>query len=136
MVDSIQSIYFGTRLNTPGESPVVQMVHLVGFAGSSIDINLYYFTKTVKWAEWRSVIHRDMINAEWRSVIHRDMIAFKRIVESEGAAFAFPSQSLYLESTPSEAKVVNEVGRKGIEGEDVMNTRSGGFSDDGDGGDG
>lgn len=104
----------------PDEAPVVQMVHLVGFAGSSIDISLYYFTKTVKWAEWRSVIHRDMI-------------AFKRIVESEGAAFAFPSQSLYLESTPSEPKVVDEVRRKGIDGEDVTNTKSGGFADDGDG---
>ncbi len=64
---------------------VTQMVHLVGFGESSINVNLYYFTKTTDWLAWR-----DMVNA--------NMIDFKKIVEGEGAAFAFPSRTVYLEN--------------------------------------
>lgn len=77
----------------PADHAVAQMVHLVGFGASSIDINIYAFTVTTSWAEWRKVQHECMLE-------------FKRIVESEGTAFAFPTQSLHIESTPSEAKNV------------------------------
>ena len=40
---------------------VTQMVHLVGFNESSIDINLYYFTKTTDWNEWRSIVEEHML---------------------------------------------------------------------------
>ena len=80
----------------PETEQVVQMVHLVNFGASSIDISLYYFTKTTNWVEWRSIVHENILE-------------FKRIVEGEGAAFAFPSQSIYLESLPSELKSVQNI---------------------------
>jgi len=67
---------------------VTQMVHAVGFGESSIDINLYYFSKTTNWLEWRDVVNNNIID-------------FKKIVESEGAGFAFPSRSVYMEETPA-----------------------------------
>lgn len=105
----------------PEDHPVVQMVHLVNFAGSSIDISLYYFTVTTKWAEWRRTVHENMLT-------------FKHIVENEGAAFAFPSQSIYLESTPKEPKVVEDVERKKANDEDV--TLAVGADEDSEAGDG
>ena len=82
----------------PETESVLQMVHLTNFGSSSIDISLYYFTKTTKWAEWRRVVHENIIE-------------YKRIVEREGAAFAFPSHSIYLESTPWEINSVQDVER-------------------------
>ncbi|MBC08041.1 MAG: mechanosensitive ion channel protein MscS [Thalassospira sp.] len=69
------------------QTEVAQMVHLSDFGASSINIDLYYFTTTTDWVTWRDIRNRHII-------------AFKRIVEKEGAAFAFPSQSLYVESMP------------------------------------
>ena len=69
------------------QTDVAQMVHLSDFGASSINIDLYYFTKTTDWVTWREIRNRHII-------------AFKRIVEEEDAAFAFPSQSLYVESLP------------------------------------
>nr|ABZ09805.1 putative Mechanosensitive ion channel [uncultured marine microorganism HF4000_APKG8K5] len=62
-----------------------QMVHLVGFGDSSINLNLYYFTRTTEWLKWRDVVNANIID-------------FKKIVEAEGAAFAFPSRTVYLEN--------------------------------------
>ena len=74
--------------NVEVKGPVAQMIHLTEFADSSININLYYFTKTTDWEEWRQ-IRSDHI------------LAFKKIVEDEGAGFAFPSSSLYVEQLPN-----------------------------------
>ncbi len=63
---------------------VTEMAHLVRFNASSVDINLYYFTKTTDWVAWRKCVEDHMLN-------------FMRIVEEEGSAFAFPSQSIYVE---------------------------------------
>lgn len=79
--------FISNHPDVEAKGPTAQMVHLVGFGPSSIDLNLYYFTKTTNWEEWRQ-IRSDHI------------IAFKRIVEEEGTAFAFPSTSLYLEKMP------------------------------------
>ena len=99
IVDRIQTyLRSNPEIAQPGTDPVVQMVHLVNFGDSSIDISLYYFTKTTKWVEWRRIVHENILE-------------FKRIVEREGAAFAFPSQSIYLESTPSESKTIKDVER-------------------------
>jgi MscS family membrane protein len=62
-----------------------QLIHMVEFNDSSIDILLYYFTKTTVWAEWMDIRERHMLE-------------FMRIVEEEGAGFAFPSRSLYMEN--------------------------------------
>ncbi len=83
----------------PVTDKVEQMVHLVNFGASSIDISLYYFTKTTDWVEWRRIVHENILE-------------FKRIVEGEGAAFAFPSQSIYLESTLSELNSFQDVQRR------------------------
>ena len=62
-----------------------QMVHLVGFGDSSINLNLYYFTKITDWLNWRDVVNANIID-------------IKKIVEDEGAAFAFPSRTVYVEN--------------------------------------
>ena len=63
---------------------VTEMIHLVRFNASSVDINLYYFTKTTDWVAWRECVEDHMLN-------------FMRIVEEEGSAFAFPTQSIHVE---------------------------------------
>ena len=63
---------------------VSEMVHLVNFNSSSIDINLYYFTKTTDWVLWREIIEDHMLK-------------FIGIIEEEGSSFAFPSRSIYIE---------------------------------------
>ncbi|WP_430475364.1 mechanosensitive ion channel family protein [Thalassospira lucentensis] len=77
------------------QTDVVQMVHLSDFGASSINIDLYYFTATTDWVVWREIRNRHII-------------AFKRIVEEEGAAFAFPSQSLYVETMPEMTSIPND----------------------------
>lgn len=64
-------------------------VRLDAFNASSIDIMLYCFTKTTNWGEWLAI---------------KEQLAYevKRIVEEEGAGFAFPSTSLYIESLPDD----------------------------------
>jgi len=59
-------------------------VRLEGFADSSISLLIYCFTNTRIWTEYLAI---------------KEKLAFrvKEIVEEAGAAFAFPSQSLYLE---------------------------------------
>ena len=54
------------------------------FADSSIDMYIRCFTKTDKWEEWLAVKERLAIQ-------------IKQIVEKNGASFAFPSQSIYVE---------------------------------------
>ncbi len=50
---------------------------------------LYCFTKTTNWGEWLEV---------------KELLAYrvKEIIEAAGTGFAFPSQSVYVESMPSE----------------------------------
>jgi len=71
-------------------SEVSTFVRIDSFADSSINILLYCFTKTTKWGEWLEI---------------KERLAYKvkDIVEGAGAGFAFPSQSIYLESVPGEA---------------------------------
>ena len=54
------------------------------FADSSIDMYIRCFTKTDDWDEWLAVKERLAIQ-------------IKQIVEKNGASFAFPSQSIYVE---------------------------------------
>ena len=54
------------------------------FSDSSIDMYIRCFTKTDDWDEWLAVKERLAIQ-------------IKQIVEKNGAAFAFPSQSIYVE---------------------------------------
>ena len=54
------------------------------FSDSSIDMYVRCFTKSVSWNNWLDVKERLAI-------------AIKEIVEKNGASFAFPSQSIYVE---------------------------------------
>ena len=59
-------------------------VRIDKFAESSIDMYVRCFTKTDEWEKWLSVKERLAIK-------------IKQIVEKNDAAFAFPSQSIYVE---------------------------------------
>lgn len=65
-------------------------VRVDSFNASSIDIMLYCFTHTTVWGEWLGI---------------KEKLAYaiKDIVEGAGTGFAFPSQSVYIESVPGEA---------------------------------
>lgn len=71
-------------------SEVATFVRIDRFNDSSIDILLYCFTKTTNWGEWLKI---------------KEELAYrvKEIVEKAGTGFAFPSQSIYVESLPSDA---------------------------------
>ena len=66
---------------------VTEMVHMTKFSDSSIDINVYYFTTTTNWEEWRSIQEEHMLS-------------FMRIVEEAGANMAFPTQTVHLQGLP------------------------------------
>lgn len=63
------------------------LVSLDQFADSSLKIMVYCFSKTIVWAEFLEV-KQDV------------MIKMMKIIEKNGANFAFPSQSLYIEKLP------------------------------------
>lgn len=62
-------------------------VYFTDFQDSALGIFCYFFTNTTNWGEYMLV--RERINLE-----------LMKIVEDNGAGFAFPSQSLYLENIP------------------------------------
>ena len=68
---------------------VATFVRVDSFNDSSIDLLLYCFTVTTNWGEWLEIKER---------LAYR----IKEIVETAETSFAFPSQSLYVESLPSE----------------------------------
>lgn len=57
------------------------------FSESSLDIFLYFFTKTTKWSEYLKV--KEDVN-----------FRIMEILEQEGVSVAFPSRSIYLENNP------------------------------------
>ena len=75
----------------PPEVPT--FVRIARFNDSSIDIMLYCFTRTTVWGEWLEI---------------KEQLAYriKEIVEEAGTGFAFPSQSLYVETLPNEGPEV------------------------------
>lgn len=71
----------------PGQ--VATFVRIDSFSDSSIDIMLYCFTITTNWGKWLEI---------------KEQLAYriKEIIEGAGSGFAFPSQSLYVESLPGD----------------------------------
>lgn len=63
------------------------MVYFDEFADSSLSLFCYFFTTTTVWAEYLKV--REDVN-----------LKIMKIIEENGASFAFPSQSLYIEQLP------------------------------------
>lgn len=60
------------------------LVNFIEFGASSLDILVYYFTKTTAWLEHMDV--RERIN-----------LKIMRAVEARGSSIAFPTRTLYLE---------------------------------------
>ena len=75
----------------PPEVPT--FVRIDRFGDSSIDIMLYCFTHTTVWGEWLEI---------------KEQLAYniKEIVERAGTGFAFPSQSVYVETFPGDTPEV------------------------------
>lgn len=84
--DRIES-YILTNDDFAQPPEVVTFVHIDSFNDSSIDLMLYCFTKTTNWGEWLEI--KEALALE-----------VKYIVQSAGSSFAFPSQSIYLETIP------------------------------------
>ncbi|WP_417319452.1 mechanosensitive ion channel family protein [Emcibacter sp.] len=79
---------------------VSTFVNVDSFNDSSIDLMLYCFTRTTNWGEWLEI---------------KERLAYeiKTIVEQNGSSFAFPSQSVYLESLPEGAETFPIPGNTG-----------------------
>jgi len=70
---------------------VSTFVRVDSFNDSSIDFLIYCFTKTTNWGEWLEIKEAFAMT-------------IKEIVEDKAkSGFAFPSQSIYLESVPGDA---------------------------------
>lgn len=75
------------------KNPTTQtFVRIDGFGDSSINLLVYCFTNTIEWESWLAV---------------KEKLAYAiaQIVKDTGADFAFPSQSLYIESLPNDVEV-------------------------------
>lgn len=72
----------------PDIHPQTIFANFEKFGESSLDIYIYFFTRTTIWAEWLAA---------------RETILFRimEILEEEGITVAFPSRSIYLENTPA-----------------------------------
>ncbi|MBI9083211.1 MAG: mechanosensitive ion channel family protein [Desulfobacterales bacterium] len=72
---------------------VSTFVRIDRFSDSSIDIMVYCFTRTTDWGRWLEI---------------KEALAYriKEIVAAAGTGFAFPSQSLYVETLPTDRAAV------------------------------
>ncbi|OQY27760.1 MAG: hypothetical protein B6244_09655 [Candidatus Cloacimonetes bacterium 4572_55] len=80
------------------------LVNFTEFGHSSLDILIYYFTKTTRWAEYLDI--RQQIN-----------LRIMEIVEEMGLSFAFPTQTLHF--AKSLEKETNLLGESGSIGSDA-----------------
>jgi len=83
--------------NHPEVHPDLILVYFDQFADSSLDIFIYFFTKTKVWAEFMAA---------------KEDINFKimEILEQEGVSVAFPSRSIYFENKLQSQKSLKEPG--------------------------
>lgn len=87
IVKGIHDYIYGNDAFETDPKKVSTFVVVDTFGDSSINIMLYCFTKTTDWGEWLSA--KQALALE-----------IKEIVERNGAGFAFPSTSLYVEQWP------------------------------------
>jgi MscS family membrane protein len=64
------------------------LVNFESFGDSALNIFIYAFTSTSVWSDYLDI--REDVNLQ-----------IMNIVEENGSAFAFPSQSIYVEQLPS-----------------------------------
>jgi len=71
----------------PAVHPDTIFVRFDQFSDSSLDLFIYFYTKTTNWGEWMEA---------------KENINFKimEILEDEGVSVAFPSRSIYFENNP------------------------------------
>ncbi len=74
--------------NDPDINQNTILINFTDFQDSALGIFCYFFTNTTNWQEYLMV--KERINLE-----------IMKIVEKHKASFAFPSQSLYVESLPN-----------------------------------
>ncbi len=85
--DEVQAYILGSAAFVhPPQAPV--FVRVDKFNDSSIDLMVYCFTRTTDWGEWLRL--KEALAC-----------AIKDIVARAGAAFAFPSRSIYVETLPA-----------------------------------
>ena len=72
--------------NDPGVWQGYMLVRFTDFGESSLNVFLYYFSKSTVWDEYLEVRERINLN-------------IMRIIEELGLEFAFPSRTVYLETT-------------------------------------
>ena len=85
--DNIEGYVLGSD-NFAHPPDAMAIVRIDRFSESSIDILLYCFTKTTEWSRWLEI---------------KEELAYAimDIVEDAGSSFAFPSQSVYVETLPA-----------------------------------
>jgi MscS family membrane protein len=86
-VDKIKKVVSEIREmleNHPAIHKQTIFVYFNEFADSSLNLFLYFFTKTINWKRYLEV--REDVN-----------LKIIEIMENEGVEFAFPSTSLYIE---------------------------------------
>jgi MscS family membrane protein len=71
----------------PGVNQEFMLVRFTDFGASSLDVFLYYFTKSIKWDEHLAV--RERVN-----------LCIMRTIRDMGLSIAFPTRSVHLESVP------------------------------------
>ncbi len=75
--------------NDPDINQNTILINFTDFQDSALGIFCYFFTNTTNWQEYLMV--KERIN-----------LSIMKIVENHRASFAFPSQSLYIESLPND----------------------------------
>lgn len=71
----------------------ILMVHFMEFGAYSLDINIYCFTRTRVWKEWRSVQENVLLKVA-------------DIIDEHGASIAFPTSVVQLEREPMDPESV------------------------------
>lgn len=71
----------------PGVDQDFMLVRFTDFGASSLDIFLYYFTRSIRWDEHLAVRERVNLN-------------LMRVIREMGLSIAFPTRTLHLESVP------------------------------------
>lgn len=83
----------GLLRDDPGVDSSFFLVRFTDFGASSLDIFLYYFTKSIKWDEHLGVRERVNLN-------------IMRTIREMGLSIAFPTRSIHLESMPPNVQPV------------------------------
>jgi len=85
-------------------------VKFSGFGESSLDVFFYFFTKTTNWGEFLNIQHEVKLH-----IAH--------IAESLNLSFAYPSQSIYMETPPNKQQKIKNSEKARIYLKDMENSK-------------